>query len=33
MYVFADDNTIVISNKEETVREIIGRLAGSKVKK
>ncbi|MEK7588868.1 MAG: hypothetical protein AAB438_03560 [Patescibacteria group bacterium] len=33
MYVYADDNSIVIANTEESTREVIIRLVGSKVKK
>ncbi len=33
MYVYVDDNSLVITNTEDTVREIIKRLAASKVKK
>lgn len=33
MYVFADDNSVIISNNIDTVREVMLRLASSKVKK
>lgn len=33
MYVFLNENFLIITQKEATVQEIIGRLSGSKIKK
>ena len=32
MYVYADDNSIIITNSEDAVNEIVLRLASSKIK-
>lgn len=33
MYIFADDNSVIITNTQNAAREVITRLAGSRVKK
>lgn len=33
MYILADDNSVIIANKENAVREVILRLASSQIKK
>lgn len=33
MYVFADENSVIVTNKEEVISEVMLRLASSKIKK